>query len=296
MTLQGVFQALVSGIVMGGIYGLMALGLNLIFGVMRIVNLAHGEFMMLGMYASWGLFTALGVDPLLSLLIVAPGFFLVAPLIKRFLVDPLLKAGLRWGETEFLILICTFGLSTILRNGAILAFKSDYRGVTTSYSTVPLSVAGVAISYGRLAAFGLAMLLSIGLFAFFARTYTGKAIRATVQDEQAAMLMGVNVERISSLTFSIGIAAAAAAGVLLSMVITIYPQVGGGFLLRSFCIIVLGGMGTAAGAVVGGLILGVAEALSSLAIPVAYTPALAYVLLVLVLLVRPAGILGRMRA
>ncbi|HID64864.1 MAG TPA: branched-chain amino acid ABC transporter permease [Anaerolineae bacterium] len=296
MTLQGIVQSLVSGIVMGGIYGLMALGLNLIFGVMRIINLAHGEMMMLGMYAAWGLFTFLGVDPLLSLLIVVPGFFALAPIIKRLLIDPLLKAGLRWGETEFLILICTFGLSTILRNGAILAFKSDYRGVTTSYSTVPLSVAGISISYGRLASFGLALLLSIGLFAFFARTYTGKAIRATVQDEQAALLMGVNVERISMLTFSIGVAAAAAAGVLLSMVITIYPEVGGGFLLRSFCIIVLGGMGTAAGAVVGGLILGVAEAFSSLFIPVAYTPALAYVLLVLVLLVRPAGILGRMRA
>jgi branched-chain amino acid transport system permease protein len=296
MTLQGIVQSLVSGIVMGGIYGLMALGLNLIFGVMRIINLAHGEMMMLGMYATWGLFTVFGVDPLLSLFIVVPGFFLLAPLVKRFLIDPLLKAGLRWGETEFLILICTFGLSTILRNGALLAFKSDYRGITTSYSTVPLSVAGISVSYGRLAAFGVAVLLSIGLFAFFGRTYTGKAIRATVQDEQAALLMGVNVERITMLTFSIGVAAAAAAGVLLSMVIVIYPQVGGGFMLRSFCIIVLGGMGTAAGAVAGGLLLGVVEAVSSFFLPVSLTPAIAYLLLVLMLLIRPSGLLGRMRA
>jgi len=295
MTLQGFLQALVSGIVMGGIYGLMALGLNLIFGVMRIINLAHGDFMMLGMYTTYWLFVLLGMDPILSLIVVVPLFFALAPLIKRFLIDPVLKAGLRPAEAEFLILILTFGLSAVFRNGALLLWKSDYRGITTSYSTVPLTVAGVSISVGRLAAFLIAMLFSAALFLFFGRTYLGKAIRATVQDEEAAQLMGVNIERISLLTFALGIAIAAAAGALLSMVITIYPAVGGGFMLRSFCIIVLGGMGTAAGSMVGGLILGVAESLGAMVLDVAWTPVIAYVLLVIMLLVRPTGLLGRMR-
>ncbi|HID88071.1 MAG TPA: branched-chain amino acid ABC transporter permease [Anaerolineae bacterium] len=296
MTLQGFVQALVSGIIMGGIYGLMALGLNLIFGVMRIINIAHGELMMLGMYVTYWLFVLFGLDPILSVLIVAPLFFLLAPLIKRLLIDPILKAGLRWGEAEFLILILTFGLSTIFRNGALLVWKSDYRGITTGYSTVPLTLAGISVSAGRLAAFLVAVLLSAGLFLFFARTYTGKAIRATVQDEEAALLMGVNVDRISLVTFGLGVAVAAAAGSLLTLVITFYPAVGGGFLLRSFCIIVLGGMGTAAGSVVGGLTLGLAEALSAQVLDVAWTPVIAYLLLVIMLLVRPTGILGRMRA
>jgi len=296
MTLQGFMQALLSGIIIGGIYGLMALGLNLIFGVMRIINIAHGELMMLGMYMTYWLFTSLGVDPILSVVIVAPLFFVLAPLIKRFLIDPILKAELRFAEAEFLILILTFGLSTIFRNGALLIWKSDYRGITTSYSTVPLTLAGISVSTGRLAAFVVAVLLSAGLFLFFSKTYTGKAIRATVQNEEAALLMGVNVERITMLTFSIGAAIAAAAGTLLTLMITIYPAVGGRFLLRSFCIIVLGGMGTAAGSIVGGLVLGIAESLSSLVLDVAWTPVIAYLLLVIMLLVRPTGILGRMRA
>jgi branched-chain amino acid transport system substrate-binding protein len=292
-TASAAAQTFVDGLVTGGLYALIGIGLTLIFGIMRIVNFAHGEMMMVGMYLTWWLFerTRLHVDPYVSLLVVVPALFMLGVAVQRFLIQPLLNAP---HESQILM---TVGLSLVLANAAQLLFQADDRSVTTAYSNSIFAIAGLGISIPRLISFGLAALLTIGLWLLLDHTDFGRAMRATAQNRDAAQLMGVPVRRISMGALGIGAALAGAAGTLLvGPAYYLNPNVGGPFTLKAFAVVVLGGLGNVYGAIAAGILLGLAEAFSALYLPAGltgYKDAIGLIALLVVLFVRPAGLFGR---
>jgi branched-chain amino acid transport system permease protein len=294
-------QVLISGVLLGGLYSLIGLGMSLIMGVMRIINLAHGELMMVAMYVTFWSFTRAGIDPYLSLLVVLPLMFLLGVCVQRFLLAPVMEAETVLPENQVLL---TVGLGLILSNLALLLFTADYRSVPVSYASKTLywdvSLGGQTISlsfsFPFLVAFGITLGLGALLFLFLGRTDTGRMIRATAQDRRAAALMGINTERVSAITFGIGSALVGAAGTLLAPVYYLHPQVGGPFTQKAFVITILGGLGDIPGAVLGGLVLGLAESLGSVYLSLGYKDAFGFIIFVLVLIFMPRGLLGRGRA
>lgn len=284
-------QAALAGLLVGGLYGLIGMGMSINFGVLRIINLAQGELLMVGMYACYWLFTAYGLDPLLSPLITIPFLFLLGVTVHRLLLTPLVRAG-ALPENQILL---TFGVGLILTNLALLAFTSNYRTVTTAYSGTLVSLGGFSVNLPLVLAFLFAMAISGALWLFLICTDLGKMIRATAQDSEAALLMGVNVERISVITFGIGAALEGAAGSLLILVYYLFPQLGGIFTLKAFIVTVLGGLGSTVGALLGGITLGLAESLGAVYVSTGYKDAIGFLIFVLMLLVRPAGLLGKAR-
>lgn len=282
-----IIQVLVSGILLGGIYAVISIGLTMIFGVTRIINFAHGEFLMLAMYGTFWLFTFYGMDPYVSLLIVTPAMFLVGLLAQWSVIQPIL------GAAPLMQIFATVGLSVAMQNAALLVWHADYRTVRTSYSTSVLEVGGLLVSIPRLAAFGVAVLMAVGFFLLFKYTYLGKALRAVAQDRRSAMLMGINVERIYLLSFGIGTACVGVAGAMLMPMYYTFPTVGTYFVLTAFVVVVLGGMGSMTGACVGGLIIGVIEAFSGFLIAPALKEAVYFVIFILMLLFRPWGLFGQ---
>jgi len=282
-----IIQVLVSGILLGGIYAVISIGLTMIFGVTRIINFAHGEFLMLAMYGTFWLFTFYGMDPYVSLLIVTPAMFLVGLLAQWSVIQPIL------GAAPLMQIFATVGLSVAMQNAALLVWHADYRTVRTSYSTSVLEVGGLLVSTPRLAAFGVAVLMAVGFFLLFKYTYLGKALRAVAQDRRSAMLMGINVERIYLLSFGIGTACVGVAGAMLMPMYYTFPTVGTYFVLTAFVVVVLGGMGSMTGACVGGLIIGVIEAFSGFLIAPALKEAVYFVIFILMLLFRPWGLFGQ---
>src|SRR5512134_2081512 len=228
-------QSVLSGILVGGVYALIGIGLTIIFGVMRVINFAHGDLLMLGMYATWFIFTKSGVDPYLALLATAPLLFL-------------------WGAFLQNQILLTIGLGLIMSNSMMLVFTSDYRILTTSYSSSSFDLFGLSVSQPLLYSFLVTAAITGALFWFLSSTDTGQAIRATAQDRDAAQLMGINVRWTSVLAFGIGSALAGAAGALIAPTYYIFPQVGSAFTLKAFVIVVLGGMGSIVGATLGGII------------------------------------------
>lgn len=271
---------------MGGIYSLISIGLTMVFGVVRIINFAHGELLMVAMYLTWGLHEWLKLDPYVAVLIVAPALFLVGVLVQRVVIQPIL------GSSASMKIFATVGLAIALQNLALMIFKGDFRSVKTSYSTAVMHVGGLAISTPRLVAFGAAMLLTLVFFLFLKRTLTGKALRALAEDREAAALMGIPVNRLYMLAFGLGSALVGVAGSLLMPVFYTFPTVGHLFGLTSFVVVVLGGMGNMAGAMVGGLIIGLVESFSGVYIAPALKEAVYFGLFILVLLVRPQGLFG----
>lgn len=292
VTMEGLFASIISGLVFGGLYGLMALGLNVIFGVMRVVNVAHGDFIMLGMFATFWLFRLAGVDPFLSLIIVVPLFFVVGILMLKFLINPILKSDIDPKEKPLYALLITFGLGLLLRNMALSAWTGDFRAIY-KYTDVPFPI--LPLSNGRIGAFLVATAMFLMVYLFFKKTYLGLSVLATIQDKVAAMLMGIDNDRVSMITFGLGIASAAAAGSLLSIVLAFCPDSGHPLTPKCFCMIVLGGMGSAVGSFLGGLMLGVIESISTQFVSTELTPAISLLALVAMLTIRPTGILGRMR-
>jgi branched-chain amino acid transport system permease protein len=274
----------------GGVYALIGIGLTIIFGVMRIINFAHGELLMLGMYATWYIFTKTGIDPYLALLMVVPLMFLVGALLQRVFINRVLDA---LPQNQILL---TIGLGLIMSNSMMLAFTSDYRILTTSYSSASFDVGGLSVSQPLLFSFLITAAMTGALFWFLQRTDTGQAIRATAQDRDAAQLMGINVRWTGVLSFAIGSALAGAAGTLIAPTYYIYPQVGGAFTLKAFVIVVLGGMGSIVGATLGGLIIGVTESLAAIYVASGLKELVVFVLFLALLLFRPAGLLGKSRA
>jgi branched-chain amino acid transport system permease protein len=282
-----VIQLIINGLLLGGMYALISIGLTLIFGVLEIINFAHGEFLMLGMYASYWLFQLYGIDPYLSLLIVLPVFFFIGLAIQRIAIQPILTAP------ALNQIFMTVGLSLVLQNVALFFWTADYRTVQTPYSAVTLKTSGLLISFPRLVAFFLAIGTIAALLMFLKKTYTGKAIRALAQERRAAMLMGINVYRTYQIAFGIGIACVGAAGAMLIPVYFVFPTVGTLFVLIAFVVVILGGYNSLIGALIGGLIIGVVEALSGFFISPHLKEAIYFVIFILILLFRPAGLFGR---
>lgn len=282
-------QALISGILIGGVYALIGIGLTIIFGVMRVINFAHGDLMMLGMYVTFYLFTLFHVDPFLSIVITAPLMFLFGALLQKTIVNRMLDA---LPQNQILL---TIGLGLIMSNSVMLAFTSDYKILTTRYSSSSVHVLGISISSPLVISFVITVAITIALYWFLLKTDTGQAIRATAQDREAARLMGINVGRMSIIAFGLGSALAGAAGALISPTYYIFPQVGSIFTLKAFVITVLGGMGSVIGATLGGVLIGMAESIGGLYFGSGWKDVVVFVLFLLVLLFKPSGLLGKSR-
>jgi len=291
MDLSIFIQTVTSGVLLGGLYGLIALGMTLIFGVMRIINLAHGEFLMVGMYVSYILFTKFGVDPYLSIVVSVPLLFLIGIAIQRFLMMPLIKAKAP-GENQILM---TAGIGLVLTNAALLIFSPNYFTVLTSYSNATASIGKISVSLPLLWDFLICFGITGVLYLFIMKTDTGCSIRAVAQNIDSARLMGINIDRIMIITFGVGAALVGAAGTLFMPIFYVFPAIGELFTLKAFIVTVLGGMGSALGALVGGVTLGVVEQMGATYISMALKDALGFVIFVLVLIFRPSGLVGKSR-
>ena len=280
------FQSIVSGILTGSLYAMIGVGLTVIFGVMRIINMAHGDMVMFGMYGAFLSIAFLKIDPFLSIIIWVPLAFFVGVFIYRFLLKNIVPAG------ELNTLLYTAGLSLFIANFVLLIATGDYRTIKLKYAIMPLRPFGIAVPVPLAIAFGMAILITVALYWFLARTDTGRAIRATSQEPEAAALMGVNVSRMAIITFALGTALACGAGVLLAPSLYLYPTVGEILVAKCFVIVVLGGLGSVPGAIAGGLLLGVVESLGAVYVSVPYKDAIGFVIFLLVLLFRPSGLFG----
>ncbi len=280
-------QTLVAGVLIGGIYSLIGIGMTLIMGVMGIINLTHGQLMMVAMYVAYLLFQWFGLDPYLSLLIAMPALFCLGVLIQRYTLNPLLKVDSILPHTQVLM---TVGVGTVLTEVARLIFSSDYKSVKTSYSSSAFFLGDISFNVPMCIAFLFAVVFTLALFWFLLKTDTGRSIRATAQDRDAATLMGVNTERITVITFGMGAGLVACAGVLLLPIFYLYPDLGRPFTLKAFVITVLGGMGSTVGAILGGLVLGIAESLGATYIGMGYKEMVGFIIFVLVLIFLPGGL------
>jgi branched-chain amino acid transport system permease protein len=276
-------QVVISGLLAGALYSMVALGLGLIFGVMRVLNVAHGPLLMLGAYTTFGLFHWLGLNPYLSLVVSMPVLFAVGVLLQAMLVRRVVDAP------ELSSLLLTFGIAIGIVNVAQLAWSSDLRSV--EYLTGSFVLGPFAFSKSRVVACAIAVAITAGAFVFLRRTRLGKAIRAVSQSREVAQVCGIDVQRIHLIAFGVASALAAAGGSLVAVMFAIQPEMGGIYTFKSFLVIVLGGAGNYPGALLGGLLLGLVEQLSSLFLTAQVNEAVAYVLLVLALLVRPTGLL-----
>jgi branched-chain amino acid transport system permease protein len=284
--METLIQSIVSGLLTGSLYAMIGVGLTIVFGVMRIINMAHGDLVMLGMYGAFWAHTALKMDPFLSMILWVPVGFLGGLLIYRFLLRKIVPAG------ELNTLLYTAGLSLFVANLALLIWSGDYRTIKLPYAIMPLRPMGIAVPIPLAIAFCVAILVTAALYWLLVHTDIGRAIRATSQEPEAAALMGISVDRISMITFGLGTGLACGAGVLLAPSLYLYPTVGEILVAKCFVIVVLGGLGSVPGAIVGGLILGLAESLGAVYVSVPYKDAIGFVIFLLVLLFRPAGLFG----
>jgi branched-chain amino acid transport system permease protein len=279
----------VSAVLLAGLYAIMAYGLGLIYGVLRVVNLAHGGIIMAGAYLAWVLHGWLGLDPYLSIPVVVPVTFVAGMALYRFLVRHLPR-GPAGGPASLLLL---FGVWLVLRNVAYLLFSGNDQTIRTEYSTRSVQLLGTFVSVNRLAVLAIAVVTPLLLHLVLKRTYLGRAIRAVAQNADSCTLVGVNVERIYTITFGIGTALAGLAGLLSATIFSFNPGYGSGELLKSFVVVVLGGLGSVVGIGVAALILAVVEVFAILVLPSYLTAAVGFIMLVLVLVLRPGGLFGQ---
>jgi branched-chain amino acid transport system permease protein len=284
--LATVAQAVVNGLLIGGIYALVSIGVTLIFGVVKIVNFAQGEFVMLGMYISFFLATRYGVDPLASLVVSMPALFVVGWLLQRFLIRRVLSLG------DMPQIFLTFALSLLLVNVALLLFTANYRTVDTAYTEMTIHLGPLYIAVAKLIAFAVAMALSGMLWVFLHTTDLGKAMRAAAQNREVAMLMGINPDRVFCVAVGVALALAGAAGSLLMPFYPAYPLVGQVFVLMAFVAVVLGTLGNVTGALIASLMMGVAESLGIQFIGADSGLIVVFAMLLLTLAVRPSGLFG----
>ncbi|WP_240374405.1 branched-chain amino acid ABC transporter permease [Bacillus piscicola] len=284
-----ILQLLTGGILIGGVYALMAVGLTLIFGVMRIVNFAHGEFVMVGMYLTFILYSVFGINPYLSVLIVTPVMFLLGWMLNAVLIKRLV------GAPHVTQIFVTVGLSMLLMSLALIIFGADYLSVRSDLTTQVIDL-GVLLGVPQVIAFVISMIVSIAIFIFLKKTFTGKAIRATTQNRHSATLMGVDVKKIYALTFAIGTALTGLCAAILLPIYPAYPTIGLGFVLMTFVVVVMGGLGSIPGALIGGLIIGIIETVSAYYFDPGWKEAFYFVIFILILLVRPQGFFGQIGA
>ena len=280
-------QLLASAIVLGGIYALVSIGLTLIFGVMRIVNFAHGEFLMLSMYLAIGLSTLIGVDPYLGLLLAIPLSLIFGAAVYYAVIRPVIA------RPHVVQIFTTLGLSIVLQNAALFFWTANFRQLRLSYGDRVLMIAGAAVTLPQLIAFAVAALFTTVLFAWLRFTYLGKAMRATAQDPKAATLMGIDTGKILLIAFLVGTMCVCVAGMLMAPLFSTYPTVGLQFVLVAFVVVVLGGLGSAVGALVGALIVAFIDVIGGFYVGTAWKEVLYFIVFIAVLLLRPAGLLGQ---
>jgi len=282
-----VLNLVLAGVLTGLVYGLMALGLSVIFGVVRVVNFAHGEMMTIAMYAAVGLFAALGLDPFLAVLPVAAAFFLLGYILQAGLINPFIT---RPEHSQFMLLVA---VALIMVNALLVAFGPDARSVQLDYLLESIEVGPLLLDRGKLFAALVACATAALLFAFFKLTPTGKAIRACADNHLGARVVGLNVKHLYALTFGLGSACVAVAGCMMVLLVDVTPVLGPAYTLLAFVIVIVGGLGSMGGALLGGVLIGVSEALAGLFITPSAKSMFSFGLLILVLLLRPQGLLGK---
>ena len=280
------FPAVLNGLTTGAVYALVALGLTLIYGVLHIINFAHGAALMLAMYAVWLLKDKFGIDPYLALVLVVPGMFAFGYALQRIVIN---RAS--HGKDENILLV-TLGIAIVMENLALLLFKSDTRSIDTAYTLTTVPIGPAMIALPKLIAFGGALAVSALMLLLMKRTDLGRAIRAVAREKQGARLMGIDVEHVYAMSFGIGLACLGAAACFLLPAYYVNPQVGSGFVLVAFTIVVLGGMGSFAGALVGGLLVGVVESVGGLYFGESLGQDGIFAIFIGVLLLRPQGLFG----
>ena len=281
--------AAINGLLIGGIYTLVASGLTLIYGVLHIINFAHGSMLMLAMFGVYYLLMKLGIDPYMSLLIMMPAMYLLGYLLYKLLIGRLAQ-----GKDENILLI-TLGLSILIENLALMFFKGDTRTISVSYSDTMVELGPTLVSLPKIISFGAAMALCVALGLFIQRTDTGKAIRAVAKERVGARLVGIDVERIFAISFGIGLATLGAAACLLMPIFYVSPTTGHVFVMVAFTVVVLGGMGSFLGAVIGGLIVGLTESFGGLFLGESLGQIGISLIFILILLFRPSGLFGAKR-
>jgi branched-chain amino acid transport system permease protein len=288
--IEAVAQNLVFGILLGALYGLAAVGIAMVFGVTKFLNVAHGELLMFGGYACFWLFSLFKLDPFLSLPLTILFLVLIGTVLYKLLFVRMVKL-----PTEDKIkntMLIGFGLTLILQNIALILWTADDRGITTSYSTAAFTQFGVRFPYVRLAGLVIALVCLFALHQFLHKTYTGKAIRATVQDWEAASLVGINIQKVYLISFLIGTALAGVAGALVSVSFSVEPSMGMHWTLKSLIVMVLGGLGSFIGTFFGGILLGATESATGFFISGNYRQVVGLVLFLLILIFRPQGLFG----
>ena len=279
-------QQIVNSLLIGSVYSLVAIGLTLIWGVMNIINFAHGDFLMIGMFISFWLYTLYGMDPLFSIPICTVGLFLLGMLIYRFIVSKVMTGP---GLAQ---LVVTFGVSIFLASLAVMLWTPDFRLIEQPLLSGTWTLGAVQLSVPKFVASVGSVVVSAALVLFLRKTRTGKAILAVEMNRESALLMGINTERINALSFAIGSALVGIAGAFLSMYYYIYPQVGGLFGLISFCIVALGGFGSIEGAFIAGILIGFVQTLGGYFFDPAYKYAIVFMVYLITVWIRPQGLLG----
>ena len=282
-----VANVVVSGLLTGLVYGLMALGLSVIFGVVRVVNFAHGEMMTIAMYAATVLFAVLKLDPFLAVLPVAAAFFVFGYALQAGFINPFIT---RPEHSQFMLLVA---IAIIMVNGLLLIFGPDARNVQVDYQLESFEFGKILVDKARLFAAGLAVVAAFLLFGFFRFTLTGKAIRACADNYLGAKVVGLNVKHLYALTFGLGATCVAVAGCAMVLLVDVTPGLGPYYTLLAFVIVIVGGLGSMGGALLGGVLIGVSEALAGLFIAPSAKSMFSFGLLILVLLLRPQGLLGK---
>ncbi len=287
MPLDVYLNVVIGGVLTGLVYGLMALGLSVIFGVVRVVNFAHGEMMTIAMFIAVLAFSALHLDPLIMLIPIAAVMFVFGYGLQAALINPFVR---RPEHTQFLLLVA---LAIVIANTQLIIFGPDARSVQTSYALDSFQLGPIIIDAAKVYAGAAAILFTVALFAFFRLTLVGKAIRACADNYTGALVVGLDVQRLYALTFGLGAACVGAAGAMLVLVVDVTPMLGPSYTLLAFVIVITGGLGSMPGALVGGVLIGVTEALAGLLFTPSAKSMFAFAILVLVLLFRPQGLLGR---
>lgn len=286
---MAILQAILDGLMIGGVYAVISIGLTLVFGVMGIVNFAQAEFLMLGMFVAYYAWAWLGLDPLLAAPLAFGVVFLLGAALQRLLIRRVLKAP------EVAQIFLTVGLLIVLENAALLMFGSGFKSVSTPYQTSALQLGPLFVSVPYLAAFAMSVASGLALFLFMRGSWFGRAMRATAQDPMAAKLMGIDSDRMHMLAFALGVGLTAFGGAVILPYLTASPTVGAQFVVLMFTVVVLGGLGSVAGAVVGGLAVGIIQSLSALAFPIQLQNLVLFVVFIAVLALRPKGLLGGAR-
>jgi branched-chain amino acid transport system permease protein len=297
ISFESIVQAVITGILIGGMYGLLSIGLTLIYGVMKLVNFAHGEFLMVGMYITYWLWFLLGLDPFLSSFLVFPMMFLLGCGLFILLIRPLIKGRpMALREKVFLPdphlsqIFITLGVSILLQNVILILWKADYRSITVWYTVSAVELGSITLNLARLFSFVCCMILGLIIFILLLRTDFGKAVRAVTSDRDTAGLMGIDVDRINLIAFGLGIAITAVAGSFIASFLYIYPTVGSFLGLLAYIVVVLGGYGSVSGTVLAGFVIGEMESLSVLIFPAEFQYFGPFLLFILILILRPEGL------